>query len=117
MPAVKAKCAPRGKPFAKGNPGKPKGAIHRSTKAVKDVFAEVFTKLQEDPKAKLIVWAKQNPTDFYKLATRLIPVQVANDPDNPVPGAMIDLRNYTDEELRTLAELQRKGRAGETQHD
>ena len=80
----------RGKPFEPGNTGRPKGAVNKSTKLVKEVFAEVFDKLQTDEEAKqkradLESWAKANPTEFYKLASKLIPVQIGGDPDNPVP--------------------------------
>ena len=62
--------------FKKGTaPGRPKGAINKTTKAVKEVFATVFSDLQEDPKYNLKIWAKENTTEFYKLATKLIPLQ------------------------------------------
>lgn len=43
---------------------------------VRDVFANVFTKLQLDPEAELLAWARNNPTSFYKLASKLIPAKV-----------------------------------------
>ena len=61
--------------FEKGNPGKPKGAVTKTTKLVKDVFAEAFTALQEGPN-NLIAWGEDNPTEFYKLASKLIPTQM-----------------------------------------
>lgn len=64
------------RPFEKGNPGRPKGAIGKTTKLVKDVFAETFTELQKDPFANLHSWGKENPTEFYKLASKLIPTQM-----------------------------------------
>jgi hypothetical protein len=77
--------------FEEGNPGKPKGALNKTTRMVKQVFADVFEKLQEDPEANLITWARQNQTEFYKLSTKLIPIQMAGDPDNPIPfNAAID---------------------------
>lgn len=72
------------KGFDKGNPGKPKGAVTKATKLVKEVFAEAFTDLQNDPAAKLAVWGKNNPTEFYKLASKLIPIQLGSDPDSPL---------------------------------
>jgi len=65
-----------GRLFEKGNPGKPKGAITKSTKLVKDVFADAFTELQKDKAVNLIAWGKENPTEFYKIVSRLIPMQV-----------------------------------------
>lgn len=70
--------------FEKGNPGKPKGAVTKATKLVKEVFADVFTELQNDEKAKLLEWAKKNPTEFYKLASKLIPIQLSGDSENPL---------------------------------
>lgn len=62
--------------FGKGNPGKPKGALNKTTKLVKEVFAEAFAELQNDESVKLAVWGKENPTEFYKLASKLIPTQM-----------------------------------------
>jgi len=62
--------------FQKGNPGKPKGAKNKTTKMVKEVFSEVFSDFQDDPEAALSVWGRQNLTEFYKLAARLIPTEV-----------------------------------------
>jgi hypothetical protein len=62
--------------FGKGNPGKPKGALNKTTKLVKEVFADAFNELQQDEAVKLAVWGKENPTEFYKLASKLIPTQM-----------------------------------------
>lgn len=70
--------------FREGNPGKPKGAVNKSTRIVKEHFANVFNNLQGDKKANLEVWAKENPTEFYKLASKLIPVQLTGDEENPI---------------------------------
>ncbi len=67
-----------GRLFEKGNPGKPKGAVTKSTKLVKEVFADAFTELQKDKTVNLITWGKENPTEFYKIVSRLIPMQVDN---------------------------------------
>lgn len=62
--------------FGKGNSGKPKGAVNKSTRLVKEVFAEVFSLLQDHPTANLQAWGEANPTEFYKLATKLIPTEL-----------------------------------------
>jgi Family of unknown function (DUF5681) len=60
-----------------GNPkGKPKGAINKINKAVKEVISETFNELQADSKNNMLAWAKQNPTEFYKLASKLLPTEV-----------------------------------------
>lgn len=75
--------------FGQGNPGKPKGAVNKTTKLVKEVFAEVFEKMQTDPDVNLLSWGKENPTEFYKIASKLIPIQIGQDPDNPLPQVTI----------------------------
>lgn len=56
--------------------GKVKGSINKFTKSVKDVFKDTFEELQGNPKAKLSAWAKENPTEFYKLCSKMIPAAV-----------------------------------------
>ncbi len=62
--------------YAKGEGGRPQGAVNKTTKLVKEVFADAFATLQEDDAVKLAVWGKENPTEFYKLASKLIPTQM-----------------------------------------
>lgn len=81
-------------PFKEGNPGKPKGAVNKTTKLVKEVFATVFSELQEDPKANLKTWGSQNPTEFYKLASKLIPIQLSGDPENPLSFTLKDAISF-----------------------
>lgn len=69
----------RGKPFEKGNAGKPKGAQNKLTKTVRDTVMAVFENLQDDPKANLEEWGKNNPTEFYKIAAKLIPTEIKAD--------------------------------------
>jgi hypothetical protein len=65
--------------FTKGNKGKPKGATNKLTKSVKEAFEVAFNELQGDENANLATWAKQNTTEFYKLAAKLIPTSVNAD--------------------------------------
>ena len=82
--------------FKEGNPGKPKGAVNKTTKAVKEVFAEVFNQLQEDPEQEyhLTKWAKKNTTEFYKLSSKLIPIALGGDPDNPIGVSSLEGLNF-----------------------
>lgn len=63
--------------FQKGNPGKPKGTPNKLTKSVKEHVLNVFNSLQEDPTANMEAWAKSEPTEFYKIAAKLIPTELA----------------------------------------
>jgi hypothetical protein len=65
--------------FTKGNKGKPKGATNKLTKSVKEAFEVAFNQLQDDSDANLANWAKENTTEFYKLAAKLIPTSVNAD--------------------------------------
>lgn len=65
--------------YKKGEGGRPKGAVNQTTKLVKEVFNEVFTELQTHKTANLKSWAITEPTEFYKLASKLIPAQMTVD--------------------------------------
>jgi UV DNA damage repair endonuclease len=58
---------------------------------VREHFAYAFDLLQDDDTVNLTAWGKANPTEFYRLASKLIPLQVANDPDNPMPTTIIQI--------------------------
>lgn len=65
--------------FKKGNSGKPKGSQNKLTKSVKEAFEIAFNELQSDKNANLATWAKENTTDFYRLAAKLIPTDIKAD--------------------------------------
>ena len=64
----------KGKP---GGPGRPKGVPNKVTTSVRDAIIEAFDKMGGVP--ALVRWAKANPTDFYKLWTRLLPIQITGE--------------------------------------
>lgn len=53
-------------------------------KTVKETVLAVFNELQSDPKVKLSAWAKNEPTEFYKIAAKLIPTEVAGNIDSKI---------------------------------
>lgn len=55
--------------------GRKPGTPNKNTKIVKDVIKAVFESLQEDAEYSLLAWAKGNLTEFYKLSSKLIPLQ------------------------------------------
>jgi UV DNA damage repair endonuclease len=71
--------------------GRPKGSPNKATKTVREHFAHAFNLLQESDTANLHQWAQSNPTEFYRLASKLIPMQVSNDPENPMPSVIIQI--------------------------
>lgn len=78
------------KPFEKGNKGKPKGAVNKLTKTFKELLTESIKDLQLDKKANLTSWAKENPTEFYKIAAKLIPTEVTANVTVDKPTLIID---------------------------
>jgi len=65
------------KGFQKGNSGKPKGATNKLTRTFKEILTDALESLQQDKKNNLEAWAKENPTEFYKIASKLIPSEIS----------------------------------------
>lgn len=65
-----------GKPFEKGNSGRPKGAQNKLTTTVKQTVLLVFQEIQNDPKINLKAFAAKYPRDFYQIASKLIPTEL-----------------------------------------
>ena len=66
--------------FVKGqvqNPaGRPKGAIGKLNKTVKETVLNTFNKLQEDKSHNLEAFARKHPKEFYLIASKLIPTEM-----------------------------------------
>jgi hypothetical protein len=60
----------------RGNEGKgrAKGVPNKTTKAVKEALQEAFDKL--GGVTALATWAKNEPTEFYKLWAKMLPTEV-----------------------------------------
>ena len=71
--------------------GRTKGAVNHFTRSVREVITDAFHEMQLKPGVNMLEWGERNPTEFYRLASKLIPLQVANDPDNPMPGMVIQI--------------------------
>lgn len=77
--AKKSQNSPRGKPFAAGNPGKPKGATTKSVALIRDMIAqalnnaggvEYLTERANDPRTA---------SAFLSLVGKAMPVQVTGE--------------------------------------
>ena len=77
----------------KGSPklgGRQKGTPNKTTAIIKDAITAVYADLlgsvenADNANAHFLQWAKDNQTEFYKIASKLIPIQVGGDPDNPL---------------------------------
>jgi hypothetical protein len=66
--------------FSKGKAktgGRKPGVANKLTTTVKEKVLDVFNELQHDKEANLLTWAKSEPTEFYKIASKLIPTEVS----------------------------------------
>lgn len=57
----------------KAGPGRPKGVPNKLSRIAKDNIADVFEELGGI--AEMKKWAQDNPTEFYRIYARLIPVE------------------------------------------
>jgi len=57
-----------------GSPGRPKGQPNKISSLAKDNIIAVFDKLGGVD--KMVVWAEEHQTDFYRIYARLMPIQV-----------------------------------------
>jgi hypothetical protein len=61
------------------------------TRTVKAGFTDTFNELQDDPNFSLPVWARANPTEFYKLAAKLIPTELTGAGGVPLFPPIIEM--------------------------
>lgn len=65
--------------FKPGEGGRPPGVPNKLTRTVRERVLEAFNELQSDPVNNLVSWAKTEPTEFYKIAAKLIPTEIKGD--------------------------------------
>lgn len=83
----------------RGNAGKgrPKGSQNKSTVKVKEAFEAAFEALGGVD--ALVTWGATEKSEFYKLYSRLLPVQITGDKDNPLHTVTrIELVGLTDDD-------------------
>ena len=65
--------------FEKGNKlgnGRPKGAPNKLTTSFKELVAKTYQELEDRRDKGLLSWAVENESDFYKIASKLIPADM-----------------------------------------
>lgn len=82
---------PSGRKFAKGNPGKPKGATNHINRDLKEM---ILTALSEAGGAEyLCMQAYDNPKAFLALVGRVLPMTLAGDPNAPL-AVTVNIRTF-----------------------
>ena len=56
--------------------GRKAGSPNKLTSTVKQAFEDAFNMMQESKTANLVTWGQENPTQFYQLASKLIPADI-----------------------------------------
>lgn len=62
--------------------GRPVGAKAKTPTSVKENIICVFTRMGGT--AEMAKWARKNPTDFYKIYAKLLPMQVTGENGDPI---------------------------------
>ena len=68
--------------------GRPKGVPNKTSALARENIMAVFTRL--DGTAGMARWAKENPTAFYQLYAKLLPVQITGDSGSPLIVKMLN---------------------------
>lgn len=75
---------------AQAGKGRPKGVPNKATTAIKDMVIQALGKAGGVD--YLVAQAQANPSAFMTLVGKVIPLQLASDPDNPLPtGFVVEL--------------------------
>lgn len=76
--------------FGKGNPGKPKGALSKTTKTAKEAIAAAAEAL--GGAARLTAWAQEDPANervfWGTIYPKLLPLQVTGEDGGPLETIM-----------------------------
>ena len=72
------------------SPGRPKGSVNKTTALLKDAILKAAEAAggKEGMIGYLELQAKMNPGPFLRLLGKVLPLQIAGDPDNPLKSAI-----------------------------
>jgi len=70
------------------NAGRPKGSPNKLSGTVKDNVIAVFDAI--GGVQHMTTWAMDNSTEFYRLYSKLMPLQLTGDPENPITFQKIE---------------------------
>ena len=70
--------------FGKGNPGKPKGAVQKSTKQLKEMILKALDSAGGVDYLEARARDPKTQTAFLGLIGKVLPMTIAGDADNPV---------------------------------
>ena len=59
--------------------GRQRGSQNKNTKAFKDLLTETIRALENDKDHGLEKWAKEHPSDFYRICSKLVPQEMVGE--------------------------------------
>jgi hypothetical protein len=65
---------PKGRPFAKGNPGRQPGTRNKITLSAKMALEAAFDGI--GGVQRMQAWADENPTEFYRIWSKVLPKEI-----------------------------------------
>jgi hypothetical protein len=72
--------------------GRKKGTPNKTTAAVKNALVKTFVNMGGS--RQLTKWAKENPTEFYKIWAKLLPAEVKSTVDGDVSTTVTVIQRY-----------------------
>lgn len=82
MPNFEKESSKMGRGGRRPGAGRPLGSPNRLTGAFREAVQVVYNDLGGH--AAFLQWARDNPSDFYKIAARLIPTEIHHKEDNNI---------------------------------
>lgn len=76
--------------------GRPKGSLNKLTRTTKDALVDAFERLGGVD--SLVAWGKDNQTEFYKLWSKIIPLDVNA---NVSGGITVNITRFTNDDSNT----------------
>lgn len=82
-----------GRPWPRGNPGRPRGSKNKVTRAFREGVLDAYVAL--GGAEALADWGREHPTEFYRLCGRLIPHEIVGPNDEPalMPVVIHEIRS------------------------
>ena len=85
--APKPKRPVYGVPFQKGNAGRPVGSVNKVGQSIREAFKLAFER--RGGADALLAWSMQEPTEFYRLVTKLIPQEITGPDGSQLLGVVV----------------------------
>jgi hypothetical protein len=56
--------------------GRKEGTPNKVTRSMKETLQDTLAWLQLQPRSNMREWANENPTEFYRIASKLLPTEI-----------------------------------------